>query len=349
MSAGRSSAGGIESARLPAAFEAYADESLAQAPAGGPGKNGLLEAAFARDGENPTRLIRDYVKVPYHLTGALETDPAPGLATLVAQEPTGGVAQGDRHRMAIDARPGARAHVTTQSATKVHSMRANYAHLDASLRAAAGSYLEYVPGPTIVNEDARCLQTIDVDLADDACVVVADVLVPDGLSDHEPFEFDHYHARVEAEHDGRLVCADAVDLRPSNRDPRDPASVGEYGVVGSLYVFAPSGDGGETGDGSDDVDEAGSESGGGGTAEDRNSDSDSDFDFDLEALIDGIRDRIGDREDVRAGVSMLPEESGAIVRILGHREADVTETLRAAWDETRRRRLGVGVPADRRY
>ncbi|MFP8953464.1 urease accessory protein UreD [Natrialbaceae archaeon A-arb3/5] len=322
-------------ARIPPVFEAYADETLAQAPAAGPGKNGLLEATFARSGDNPTRLIRDRVEVPYHLTGTLDTDPAPGLVALIAQEPTGGVAQGDRHRLRIDARTDARAHVTTQSATKVHSMGANYAHLDASLAAAQGSYLEYVPGPTIINEDARCLQTVSVDLADGAVVVVADVLVPDGLSDHEPFSFDHYHARVEAEHDGRLICADAVDLRPDERDPRDPASVGEYGVVGSLYVFAPGRHADRKRGGSNGSDEA---------------DGDRD---DVSTLVSAVHDRLSTAEseegDVEAGVSMLPYESGAVVRLLGHREADVTHALRRAWDQTRQHFLGVGVPADRRY
>ncbi|MGQ3413718.1 urease accessory protein UreD [Natrinema sp. LN54] len=329
MSAGRSSPS-ADPARLPPAFEAYADESLAQAPAGGPGKNGLLEATFARSGDGPTRMVRDRVKVPYHLTGTLDTDPAPGLATLVAQEPTGGVAQGDRHWMAIETKLGARAHATTQSATKVHSMAANYAHLETSLRAESGSYLEYVPGPTIVNENARCLQTVAVDLAADAVVVVADVLVPDGLTDHEPFGFDHYHARVEAEYDGQLVCADAVDLRPDERDPRDPASVGEYGVVGTLYVFAPS-DGREDGD--DDTAAA--------DGTDRNPD--------LEALTEAVHNRVADRDGVHVGVSRLPYDAGVIVRLLGHRQANVTEALRGAWDETRLATLGVGIPADRRY
>ncbi|PCR90098.1 urease accessory protein UreD [Natrinema ejinorense] len=319
MSAAHSSATDPDTARLPPAFEAYATESLAQAPAGGPGKNGLLEATFAREGDGPTRLVRDRVTVPYHLTGTLETDPAPGLTTLVAQEPTGGVAQGDRHRMRLDARAGARAHVTTQSATKVHSMAANYAHLETAIRVGEGSYLEYVPGPTIVNEDARCLQTIAVDLAPASVVVVADVLVPDGLTEHEPFGFDHYHARVEAEYDGRLVCADAVDLRPDERDPRDPASVGEYGVVGSLYAFAP---------GDDDPDGPSPH---------------------LESLVEAIRDRFAEREDIAVGVSRLPFDAGVIVRLLGHRQTDVTAAVRDAWDETRRATLGVGTPADRRY
>lgn len=326
---GAETAGAIDPAALPPAFAGYADESLAQAPAGGPGKNGLLEATFARAGDEPTRLVRDRAKVPYHHTGTLETDPAPGLTTLVAQEPTGGVAQGDRHRMRIDTRAGARAHVTTQSATKVHSMHANYAHLDASLSVSAGGYLEYMPGPTIVNEDARCLQTVNVDLEDGAVAIVADVLVPSGLSDHDPFSFDHYHARVDADHEGRLVCADAVDLRPAERDPRDPATVGEYGVVGSLYVIAPA-----AADGNESENAA---------------DSESALTPDLETLTDAIHDRLVECEDVHAGVSTLPYESGAVVRLLGHRQADVTEALRQAWDETRQHTLGVGAPADRRY
>lgn len=319
---------------LPPAFESYAAESLAQAPAGGPGKNGVLEATLARSGDKQTRLVRDRVHVPYHLTGTLETDPVPGLTTLIAQEPTGGVAQGDRHRLAVETRLGARAHVTTQSATKVHSMRANYAHLDATLEAREGSYLEYLPGPTIVNEDARCLQTISVDLADDAAVVVSDVLVPDGLSEHDPFDFDHYLARVEAEHDGTLICADTVDIRPDERDPRHSTSVGEYEAIGSLYVFTPG--------------------------------------RDLQSLTDRIHDRLeddaedgaepagaserdedesgGDRTgSTLVGVSTLPHGAGVVVRILGNRQLDVTNAIREAWDETRRECFEVGIPADRRY
>ncbi|MHC3436788.1 urease accessory protein UreD [Natrialbaceae archaeon A-gly3] len=296
---------------VPDSFRAYGEESLSQAPAFGPGKDGIFEATLVRQAGGETRLVGEYTKVPYHLTGTLDSDPAPGLTTLCLQEPTGGVAQGDRHSIDVTARERARAHVTTQSATKVHSMRENYAHLDATLEAGPDAHLEYVPGPTIVNEDARCLQTVTVDLAETASVVVADVLVPDGLSAHDAFGFDHYHSRLEARCDDRLVCADAVDLRPDERDPRDPATVGEYGVVGTVYVLAP--------------------------------------DEDTDALSTAIHERLADHEAVRAGVSGLAYGAGVSVRLLGNRSADVTAAVTAAWDETRREILGVGAPADRRY
>ncbi|MFD1563124.1 urease accessory protein UreD [Haloarchaeobius amylolyticus] len=296
---------------VPHAFEEYGDETLEQAPAFGPGKDGVFEATLVREPGEETRLLRDYAKVPYHLTGTLDSDPAPGLTTLCLQEPTGGVAQGDRHSIDVTARANARAHVTTQSATKVHSMRANYAHLDATLEVGADAHLEYVPGPTILNEDARCLQTTSVELAETASAIVGDVLIPDGLSDHEPFAFDHYYSRFDARCDGQLVCTDAIDLRPDERDPRDPATVDEYGIVGTLYVLAPA--------------------------------------EDAASLSDRVHDRLASLKATTAGASELSCGAGVAVRVLGHRSADVTEAVTAAWDEARRAILGVGAPADRRY
>ena len=292
---------------LPPEFREYGEQHLPQSPAFGHGKNGVAELVLGREGDNPTRLLSDLVKVPYHLTGTLDSDPAPGLTTVCLQEPTGGVAQGDRHSLTVKARPGARGHITTQSATKVHSMKANYAHLDATLAAESGAFLEYIPGPTIVNENARCLQTITIEMAADAAVIVGDVFVPNGLTHHEPFSFDHYHSRLEASVEETLVCADAVDLRPGERDPRDPATVGDYSVIGTMYVLAPGSDKTET-------------------------------------LANTLHDRLAELPAITAGASLLKDDAGVTVRVLGDRSADVTAAVEATWDESRQALLGVGAP-----
>ncbi|MUW15354.1 urease accessory protein UreD [Halorubrum sp. CBA1125] len=329
---------------MPPAFREYGGQALQQSPAFGHGKDGVADLVVAREGDNPTRLLSDFVKVPYHLTGTLDGDPAPGLTTICLQDPTGVVTQGDRRRLSVEARAGARAHVTTQSATKVQSMNASYAHLDATLVAESGAYLEYLPGPTILNADARCLQTTAVELAPDATAVVGDVFVPNGLTDHEPFGFDHYHGRVEARVDGSLVCADAVDLRPDERDPRDPATVGEYGVVGTLYVFAPD---------AADVDaladrihariagaDESADAGGTGDVEDVEDAEDAEATGDSGEAVPPT--------GVTAGASVLREDAGVAVRVLGDRAADVTAAVEAAWDETRRALLVVGAPLEGR-
>jgi urease accessory protein len=294
---------------IPPAFREYGTQHLPQSPAFGHGKEGIADLVVAREGDNPTRLVSDLVKVPYHLTGTLDTDPVDGLTTICLQDPTGAVTQGDRQTLSVEARPGSRAHVTTQSATKIQTMKASYAHLDATLVAESGAHLEYIPGPTILNEDARCLQTTTVEVAPDATVIVGDVFVPDGLTDHEPFSFDHFHSRLEARVDDALVCADAVDLQPDERDPRDPATVGEYDVVGTLYVFTPAAD--------------------------------------VDTLAEGLYDRLADH-DVAAGASVLKDDAGVTVRVLGDRSADVTAAVETAWDEARETLLGTGAPLEDR-
>ncbi|ERH00550.1 MAG: urease accessory protein UreH [Halonotius sp. J07HN6] len=294
---------------IPPAFRKYGDQQLAQSPAFGHGKAGIADLVVARDGDNPTRLVSDLVKVPYHLPGTLDTDPVDALTTICLQDPTGAVTQGDRQRLSVTARPGSLAHVTTQSATKIQSMKASYAHLDATLVAESGAHLEYIPGQTILNEDARCLQTMTIDLATDATVIVGDIVVPDGLTDHDPFSFDHYHSRVEARVEDSLVCADALDLQPDERDPRDPATVGDHDVIGTLYVLAPAAA----------VDE----------------------------LADSLHDRLADH-DVTAGASVLKADAGVTVRVLGGRSTDVTTAVEAAWDEAREVLLGTGAPVEGR-
>jgi len=296
---------------IPPAFVDYGEQPLRQAPAFGHGKNGVFEATLAREPGGETRLLEELTKVPYHLTGTLDVDPAPGMTTLCLQEPTGGVAQGDRHSIDVRAREHARGHVTTQSATKVHSMDANYAHLSASLAAEEDAHLEYFPGATILNERARCLQTITVDLHPESVVLVTDVLSPDGLTDHDPFEFDHYLSRIEARCDGDLVCLDTVDLQPTAGRPTDPATMGEYTTPGTLYAFTPA--------------------------------------LDCGALAGTVYDAVRSAGETAAGVSALPEGAGLSVRVLGHGTDAVEETIRAAWSVLRRETLDSEIPGDRWY
>ena len=303
---------------LPPAFAEYASEPLDQIPAGTVGKDGVLEARFV-GGPSGTRMLRDYSRVPFHHTGPLGHDPCDGMASLCVQTPTGGVVQGDRHRLSVDAEAGALASVTGQGATKVHSMQANFAHLGVELTASSGSYLEYVPDPMILNRDARCLQTIDVAVDEDSTVLCTDTLVPDGLSEHAPFSFDRFHSSVTAESHGKRCLTDTVVLDPETRDPRTPGVFGEFGIVGTLYAISPGSDAATLSD----------------TVHDR--------------LADGQPTEEGPAGEILAGSSTLADDAGIAVRVLGDRSADVTATLGDAWDALRRHLIDAPAPDLRKF
>ncbi|MFC6905985.1 urease accessory protein UreD [Halalkalicoccus tibetensis] len=291
---------------LPAAFEGYAAEETST-PAASPGKDGRLELTFAPDSSGVTRSIREYVEVPFHLTRGLYHDPEPGLVTRCVQTPTGGVAQGDRHRTEIVAKPGAKAHVTGQSATKVQSMDRNYAGISVDLEVGEGAYLEHLPEPLILHEGTRCLQTADVTLHEGGTLLFTDVVVPGRLARGERFAYDRYRSRFHAEApNGTPLLRDDIDLAPDDRSPESPGVLGEYAVVGSLYALGIDGP---------------------------------------ESLTDAIHDRLAGEAHV--GVTLAPDDRGVIVRALADRRAPVTDALRGAWAAVREANLGSEIPEAR--
>jgi len=298
-------AGGVEprppaERPLGAPFDGYAEEPLPQAAPGTVGKAGVFEARFQRQGPR-TRLVRDHARVPFHSTGALDHDDA--VATVFLQTPTGGLAQGDRHRVDIEVGPDARAHVTGQAATKVLGMERNYGRVDVSLSVGAGGYLEYVPDPTILQAGSRCLVRTDAALAGDATLVVGDVLVPGRLARGERFAFDRYRSRTVARGPEGRLFEDAADM--GDDDPRRPGLLGDSTVVGSLYAVTPGAD--------------------------------------ARDLADAVHERAAGCEGVKAGASTLPGDVGVFLRALGERSRPVEGALRAARDEIRRAAIGAGV------
>jgi urease accessory protein len=66
---------------------------------------------------------------------------------------------------------------------------------------------------------------------------------------------------------------------------------------------------------------------------------------DVSVLADAIYDRLADSvHDVTAGTSVLKDNAGVTVRVLGDRSADVTAAIDVAWDESRLVLLDVGAP-----
>lgn len=313
------------------AFAEYAEESVPGAGVGAPGKDGRLELAFGTDADGRTRLVRDFARVPFHVSGTLARDPHPDATSVIVQSPSGGVAQGDRHDVRVDASDGAIARVGTGSATKVLSMERNYGGAEVALAVDSGAHLEYLPEPTILHADARFAQTVTLSVADDASAILGDVVVPGRLARDECFDFERYASRVRIRGPDGPLAEDPTHLAPGDDatdgrgDPTAAGLLGEFAVYGTLYVVAPT--------------------------------------RDQESLCDAIADRLADQQAaafgfaggdsagvtetdsrVRAAPTTLPREAGVVVRALGTRADPVRGALWAAWDVARRELLGVATP-----
>lgn len=89
----------------------------------------------------------------------------------------GGMTGGDRFEVAIDVAAGAQVSVTTAAAEKIYRSLGPDTALDVNLKIGSGGALAWLPQETILFDRARLRRKIDVDLAPDANLLVAEASI----------------------------------------------------------------------------------------------------------------------------------------------------------------------------
>jgi urease accessory protein len=124
----------------------------------------------------------------------------------------GGIAGGDRFDIAITAGEGARLTLTTAAAEKVYRAAGPAARLDISLKAEAGAQLSWLPQETILFDRARILRRIDIDLAEDAQLLLCEIVVFGRAAMGERMLHGEFIDRWRLRRGGRLVFAETIRL-----------------------------------------------------------------------------------------------------------------------------------------
>ena len=182
--------------------------------AGSSGQNGSVELVLERRA-GQTRLAHCRTRPPLLVQKALYPDEAaPDLAHVFLVNPTGGLLQNDRHHIAVSVGDGARAHVTTQSATKVYTMPEGVAGQRVRLNVASGGYLEYLPDPLIPYRDASLIQEIEITCEPGGALLFSDVITPGRVAMGESFRFRKISNRVTVRgQSGRPAYREAFDRK----------------------------------------------------------------------------------------------------------------------------------------
>lgn len=154
----------------------------------------------------------------------------------------GGIAGGDQLDVDVNVGPGASLAMTSAAAEKVYRTLAPAATIHVHLTAEAGAALTWLPQETILFDRARLRRTIDVDLAEDASLVLGEALVFGRAAMGETVEegglFDRWRIRRE----GSLVYAETVRLDDFIQTRlRERAVTAGGGAIATLFV-APADD-----------------------------------------------------------------------------------------------------------
>jgi urease accessory protein len=201
------------------------------------GKDGVLRLRLERR-EGRTVVADQYWRLPLQTMPASYQD-EDDQAWVYLLNPTGGIVQGDRLRAEIELGLGARALVTTQSATKVYRATSGQAEESNRFVLAPGAALEFLPDPTIPFAASRLHRRTTVDLDPSSTVILAELLAAGRLAREERFALDRLVVEVEFRVAGARCLADRLELEPA-RGALDRLGLWDgHAYHGSLYACSP--------------------------------------------------------------------------------------------------------------
>jgi urease accessory protein len=234
----------------------------------------------------------------------------PDMAFVSILSPGGGVLQGDRLEMTVDAAPGARLSLDTTSATRLYRMPAGDARMTVRIHVAEGAYVEYVPEPSLPYAGARFAQLGSHEVVEGGVLVLGEVVAPGRAARGEILAYDRFLSVVEVSRPGASepLFRDVCRLEPG-AGLGAPGLLGGHLACGSLHVVAQ-------GLSADVLDEA----------------------------LDPLRG-----SGVYAGCSELPGGAGAWLRVLAPDSATAAAAVRAAWRAARLALTGAEPPPVRKY
>lgn len=286
----------------------YQDEPL-QLPSGAPGKNGFLRLGFERRGEK-TALIHLHRRAPLLAQQALYFDEEiPTLPCVMMISTSGGILQGDRHTIEIDLAPHSQAHVTTQSATKIQEMDANYASQTQEFVLGEGAYLEYLPDPIIPYKNSRFISRTRIGIPPSATLLYSEILMPGRkyYKDGELFQYDLYSSTVRAERpSGAELFVEKFIIEPQRYALRSKAVMGDFHVFANVLLMSPQ----------EKFNRVAAQT---------------------NAMMDPAR-------NLAAGMSRLPNDAGLVFKVLGMEREPVEAKVREFWSIVRQEVVGAKVP-----
>lgn len=287
---------------------AFQDEPP-QMRSGTVGKTGFLQIGFERRGSR-TILANIDRRAPYMVQRALYCDQKmPDLACVFLINTSGCIVQGDRLALDVVVGPGAQAHVTTQSATKIHTMDANYAAQTQTITLADDAYLEFLPDPVIPHRRSRFASDTQISIAPTATILFSEIIQP-GRRHHRPDECFGATvmsiSTVGARPCGRTLFIEKLLIEPQRYPVRQTGVMDSFDVFGNVILCAP------------------------------------------KDKTDRIFERVGADVDPARGLAfgacLLPNEAGLIYKVLGRETAQVRAKVREFWGVVREEVIGVGLP-----
>ena len=197
---------------------------------------GVLRTTFALDARGRTHIARHHEAGGLRLRVPRFTQGCEGVIVNTA----GGIAGGDTLQIALTCAPQTHVTITTQSAEKIYRSDQLAAVQSTTFTLNEGARLDYIPQETILFDRAHFRRRIEADLAGNASLLTAEILVFGRAAMGESCTHGLFRDSWRLRRDGRLVFADEVALGPHPAALLDRPTIGNGArALATLIFFAP--------------------------------------------------------------------------------------------------------------
>lgn len=154
----------------------------------------------------------------------------------------GGMAGGDCFILDIDAGRKAKLLITSAAAEKVYRSLGPDTSATITLNVGAGAALTWLPRETILFDQARLSRRIDIDLADDASLLLAESIVFGRSAMGERVEKGRFIDRWRVRRGGRLIFAETTRLAGAIAERLAEPAVARGGIATAVVLLVPGSD-----------------------------------------------------------------------------------------------------------
>jgi len=266
------------------------DGDIAQMGVGKSGKIGYLQMELQHDSQKKKTIItHKKTQVPLYLQKALHYDmDYPSMAHLFILSPSGGILQGDRYRMDVELKNNAISHLTTQGATRIYKMDSNYATHMVTINLKNNSYLEFIPEQIIPYVNSRFYQKTELNIDDSSTVVYSETIVPGRIAMGEMFDFDVCYLKTQGAINDKIQFRDSSLLIPKEQQTNSITMFGDKTILTSVYLMTKK---------------------------------------PVEKISEMINEMFSQLSDMSGSSSMMPNNSGLSIRILGNSSEEQKTTI----------------------
>ena len=239
--------------------------------------------------KHKTVITRKKTQVPLYVQKALHYDmDYPSMAHLFILSPSGGILQGDRYRMDVELKNNAITHLTTQGATRIYKMNSNYATHLVTINLKNNSYLEFIPEQIIPYNNSRFYQKTQLNIDDSSTVVYSETIVPGRIAMGEMFDFDVCYLKTEGTLNKKINFRDSSLMLPKTQKIQSLAIFDDKTILTSVYLMTKK---------------------------------------PINKINKLVNEMFSNMQDISGGSSVLPNNSGLSIRILGNSSEDQKTTI----------------------